>query len=105
MIDPDDQNLVQPALELLGLDDKATGEQVRQAYLRTVAQYPPDQAAEMFEKVRDAYNILRDPRTRARRVLGGPDGTVSLLHFMDDRAPRRTYVGPEAWLTVLKEKQ
>ncbi len=48
-------------IELLGISQNATDEEIRAAYLLKVRECPPDRAPEKFEKIRDAYEILRDP--------------------------------------------
>jgi curved DNA-binding protein CbpA len=57
------------ALRVLGLaasDDAAT---VKKAYRRAVAQHAPDTDPDGFRSVRDAYELLRDPWTRAEEML------------------------------------
>lgn len=89
--------------EVLGVGQEASPEQVRAAYLALVKQYPPDQAPERFERIRDAYDQMRDPRIRMRQMLhaGGLGHIASLL---DGAAPRRVHVGPGPWLEALREE-
>jgi curved DNA-binding protein CbpA len=91
-------------IEVLGISQNATDEQIRAAYLLKVREHPPDRAPEQFEKVRDAYEILRDPRRRVRHRLFSVDPRAPLASlFTDDARPRR-FVGPGPWLDVLKGK-
>src|SRR5215813_526208 len=46
---------------VLGIPPEAGDEEIRAAYLRKVKKYPPDRAPQEFEKIRDAYETLRDP--------------------------------------------
>jgi curved DNA-binding protein CbpA len=88
---------------VLGLTPAANDEQIRAAYLAKLKQYPPDRAPAEFELVRDAYELLRDRRRRARHTLFSvnPDAPLeSLLEGMDTRQ----FVGPGPWLAVLKER-
>jgi hypothetical protein len=94
------------ARALLGVSVEATDAELRAAYLEKVQQFPPDRDPEQFELVRDAYEQLRDPRLRARRVLEGPDPFAPLSELLVNLPPaQRKFVGVEPWLAVLKEKQ
>ena len=52
--------------QVLEIEAEAGEEEIRTAYLRKVKQYPPDRSPREFERVRDAYDLLRDPRRRMR---------------------------------------
>uniref|UniRef100_Q01SX6 Heat shock protein DnaJ domain protein n=1 Tax=Solibacter usitatus (strain Ellin6076) TaxID=234267 RepID=Q01SX6_SOLUE len=90
--------------QVLELPPDAGDEEIRAAYLRKVKQYPPDRAPSEFEKVRDAYESLKDPRRRARQMLA-VDPHQALTTLLDGRAAERRFVGPEPWLAVLKESR
>ncbi|XP_058196614.1 chaperone protein dnaJ 20, chloroplastic-like [Rhododendron vialii] len=59
--------------ELLGVSEKGTSSEIKQAYKKLALKYhpdvsPPDRAAEharRFIRVREAYETLSDPKTRA----------------------------------------
>ena len=89
--------------EVLGIPPNATEDQIRAAYLAKVKEYSPERSPEEFEKVRDAYEILRDPRRRARHLLLSADPTSPLASLLAD-APERRFAGPDPWLEVLKSK-
>lgn len=92
------------ALEILGLADGAGEEEIRAAYLRKVKEHPPERSPEEFEKIRDAYETLRDPRRRMRALLLAGDPTAPLVSLLDGLPPLRRFVGPGPWLEVLKGK-
>jgi curved DNA-binding protein CbpA len=90
--------------DVLGVALNATDEEIRAAYVRKIKEFPPDRCPEEFEQVRDAYNALRDPRTRMRQLLRSHDLDEPLVKLFGDQKPQRNFVGPEAWLAALKGK-
>ena len=80
-------------LQVLGVSPEAGDEEIRAAYLRKVKEYPPDRAPLEFEKVREAYETLRDPERRR----------LSAIVLRDEVTAERRFSGPEPWLAVLKE--
>lgn len=92
------------ALKILGLGDSAGEEEIRAAYLRKVKEHPPERSPEEFEKIRDAYEALRDPRRRMRNMLLAADPDEPLVSLLDGLPPQRRFLGPDPWLEVLKGK-
>lgn len=90
--------------EILGVAPNAGDAEIRAAYLRKVKENPPDRSPEMFERIRDAYEILRDPRRRALYTFLSVDPAAPLVSLLPAKDPERRFVGPEPWLAVLKEK-
>jgi DnaJ domain len=57
----------------LGLGDaEEDAAAIKRAYRRTVLQHPPDTDPDGFRRVRDAYELLRDPWARAEDLLTRP---------------------------------
>ena len=88
---------------ILGVTPEAGEEAIRAAYLRKVKEHPPEKSPQEFEKIRDAYDMLRDPRRRAKEMLM-VDPRVSLESLAAGLSPQRRFTGPQAWLEVLKKK-
>jgi preprotein translocase subunit Sec63 len=88
--------------EVLGVSPNAGEEEIRAAYLRKVKEYPPERSPEEFEKIRDAFETLRDPRKRTRAMWLSTDPDAPLAAVLDGQAPRRRFVGPQPWVDVLK---
>ncbi|HTS31068.1 MAG TPA: J domain-containing protein [Bryobacteraceae bacterium] len=88
---------------ILEIPPEAGDEEIRSAYLRKVKEYPPDRAPAQFEKVRDAYELLRDPRRRTRHLLLSADPGQPLTTLLEGCATERRFTGPEPWLRVLRE--
>ena len=89
--------------QVLGVSADADQRRIRQAYLEQVKQHPPDRADEQFQRVRDAYEELSDPRRRARRMVRAVDPRADMASLLEDDAGCRRFVGPAAWLSALKE--
>ena len=92
------------ANEILGVAANAGEEEIRTAYLNKVKEYPPDRSPEEFERIRDAYDTLRDPRKRARAMFGSGESDAPLVSLIEGRRMRRTFAGPQPWREVLKNK-
>ncbi len=75
--------------EILGVSPDADDEAIRQAYLRQVRQSPPDREPERFRQVREAYDQLRDARSRMRHSLFHLPELEELQTFAHHLHPRR----------------
>jgi DnaJ domain len=92
------------ANEILGVPANASEEDIRAAWLSKVKEFPPDRSPAEFEKIRDAYDTLRDPRKRAKAMLLSTTFAAPLVSLIDGQKARRTFVGPQPWREVLKIK-
>ena len=63
--------------QILGVDKKATPEEIKKAYRKLARQYHPDRnpgdaaAEEQFKKISAAYDVLGDPDKRKQYDRGG----------------------------------
>ena len=92
------------AWEVLGIPVTAGEEEIRSAYIARVKEHPPDRSPEEFERIRDAYETLRDPRRRMRDMLLSADPEVPLVSLVEDQPAQRRFAGPRPWLEVVKKK-
>lgn len=90
--------------EVLGVSQTASEEDIRAAYVLKLKEFPPDRSPEQFERIRDAYEMLRDARQRARHRLFSIDPEAPLAALLSDHARARQFVGPDPWREVLKGK-
>ena len=81
---------------------EAGDEEIRVAYVRKVKEHPPDRSPEEFEKIRDAYETLRDPRRRMRDLLLAANPHAPLVSLLDGAIPLRRFAGPAPWFEALK---
>ena len=89
---------------ILGVPVHADDNQIRTAYLQKVKDYPPDRMPEQFEWIRDAYEDLRDPGRRSKRMIISANPKADLVSLLSDGSNERCFVGPGPWLAALKEK-
>jgi len=57
------------AYEILGIPPDQEDDAIKQAYLIKVKQYPPEQASEQFQKIRSAYEAIKDKKSRINYEL------------------------------------
>jgi DnaJ-class molecular chaperone len=92
------------ANEILGVPENASLEDIRAAYLSKVKEFPPDRSPEEFEKIRDAYNSLRDPRRHAKAMLQCNEAGAAFTSLVKGMKARRKFAGPRPWKEALKIK-
>ncbi len=91
---------------VLGIAEGANDEEIRRAYMRRIKEHPPDRDPEAFERIRDAYNELKDPFDRFLKMLESvrPHEPLTRGSDEDEVSPGRSFVGPELWLAALREE-
>ncbi|MGM0426588.1 MAG: J domain-containing protein [Thermodesulfobacteriota bacterium] len=87
---------------ILGVSEDAEKADIRRAYLKKIKAYPPDRHPEMFEKIRDAYELLLDPRKRMAFFLRSIDPEAPFVSLLEGAGQKRQRVGPEPWLSLMK---
>lgn len=51
--------------DVLQIDSKADQKEIKKAYVKMIRKYPPEKSPEEFKKIREAYERLSDPVSRA----------------------------------------
>lgn len=92
------------ARAILGVGPTASDEEIRTAYVQRVKEHPPDRSPAEFERIRDAYETLRNPRKRMQNLLFSVDPSEPFTSLISRDQPRHRYVGLGPWLEVLKGK-
>jgi curved DNA-binding protein CbpA len=94
---------VHDAFEVLGVGPDATPGEVTSAYRRAVHRLHPDvrpddtrAAAAEFAAVREAYELLRDPRRRAAHDRAQRPVRIPVRHRVPPPAPL-IVIGPVRW--------
>lgn len=87
---------------VLGVDETAGDEAVRAAYLEAVRRHPPDRDPEGFQRVRQAYDAIRDAERRLAFRLFGPPPLDRLEDLLPLFSEERRFVGPDPWLDALR---
>jgi curved DNA-binding protein CbpA len=90
---------------VLGVDETADDAAVRAAYLVAVRAHPPDRDPAAFQRVREAYDAIRDEERRLELRLFGPPPLDRLEALLDAFPDERRFVGPDPWLAVLLEQR
>ena len=94
---------------ILGLDvhvlsPDISDEMVKQAYLQKVRDYPPEQNPEKFRRIREAYELLKDEKSRLAYALFHIDDINSMdilsTLFLDTK---RSVPTEKQFLNVLRE--
>ena len=89
---------------VLDVSEQADKDQIRAAYIEKVKQFPPERCGEQFERIRDAYAQLKDPQRIRMIAILGESPSAPLASLLDDHIRQRHYVGPAAWLDVVKQQ-
>lgn len=55
--------------DILGVEEDATDEVIKKAYLRKVRQYPPERAPEQFQNIRAAFEAIQTQHQRLKYQL------------------------------------
>ena len=48
--------------QILGLEPNASQEEIKRAYFKKIRQFSPESDPEQFQKIREAYELLKDAK-------------------------------------------
>jgi DnaJ-class molecular chaperone len=89
---------------VLGLEPGSDADQIRARYAALVKKHPPDRDPEAFQRIRDAFARLEDPRIGASERLFGPPPLDGLEDLEAALAPfPRRPAGADAWIDAIRE--
>lgn len=88
---------------ILGVSKDAGKEAIRLAYLEKIKAFPPDREPEAFERIRDAYELLNDPRRLAAARFLSVDPQTPLRALLENEEAERAFTGPAPWLAALEK--
>ena len=54
---------------ILGVTEQASDNDIKQAYLQKVKQFPPDHHHEQFQEIQQAYQLIKDFSARTKYAL------------------------------------
>lgn len=82
--------MIQDPFAVLGVDDDAGDETIRQHYLALVRRFPPDREPDRFQEIRRAYEAIRGERERLEaRLLQSSTAALTRLKLDCLRAAGR----------------
>jgi len=100
----DDRITIEEAGRILEIPIEADEAEIRSAYLTKVKQYPPERSPEEFQRVRQAYDLFRDPRERGRLRWLRLNFDAPFQGLLQEHGPKRKHLGPLAWLEAMGTK-
>jgi DnaJ-class molecular chaperone len=81
----------------LDIPPGSSDEIIREAYIRLIKKHPPEKDPEVFQKINNAYEAIKDKRSRARTRIFFPatvvDHEQSLLAFAGSQRINRKRAG------------
>lgn len=82
---------------MLGLEPGAADDEIRKRYLELVKVHPPEHDPQRFQDITQAYERIKDQRSRIRQRLFGAresvDVEASLAYLMRAFTPKRRRAG------------
>ncbi|WP_394754732.1 J domain-containing protein [Crenothrix sp.] len=68
------------AYEILDVSEQASDNEIKQAYLQKVKQYPPDHHHNLFQQIHGAYQTIKDQKSRLNyELFDYPEADFNIL--------------------------
>lgn len=89
---------------ILGVSEEAGDEAIRSAYVAAVRRHPPDRDSEGFQRVRAAYELLknRDERLKLKLFGRAVDAGGNPSEWLTDELGQAVFTGPGPWLEAVR---
>ncbi len=75
--------------QCLAVDPDASDEQIRQAYLEKVKDFPPERDPEQFQIIQQAYEQIKDQKSRLAYELFHVPALEEFEQLLNELQPRR----------------
>ena len=93
--------------DILGVAEDSTDAVIRMAYLRLVHENSPEENPEKFQRISEAYNMIKDEESRARiELFGLPVKDISdcaVTDLLPEGSPKFSRPGIEAWRKIIRK--
>lgn len=88
---------------VLGIPEETDDDEaIRKAWLEGVRRCPPENNAEQFARIREAYEMIRDREARYRLRTFGDRRLHDIAALVDFFPSSRNHAGAAAWLAVIR---
>jgi curved DNA-binding protein CbpA len=91
------------AFAILGVERDATDEEIRSAWIAGVRDHPPDRDPRGFQRLREAYDRVKDPHRRRKEHLFGREDLGSLSKLAAQLGEEKLWMGPGPWLRLVRD--
>ena len=93
----------------LGISPEASDEKIREAYIRLIKKHPPEKDPECFQKINNAYEAIKDKRSRAQTRIFFPttvaDHEQSLMALAGSQGINRRRAGLSELIGISRKIQ
>ena len=94
--------------EILGITVKTDDKAVRASYIKLIKKYPPEREPEKFKMLNNAYNALKDEKSRHKYFLFNTDAWIdspfeALFDDFQTTKGQRIPPGPEKMREFLRK--
>lgn len=89
--------------EILDIDESATDDMIKSAYLKKVRQFSPERYPEKFKEIKKAYDSIKSLKKRLEhRLFDIPEPDIDFL-FLSTIKRHKERINPEVFYKILSE--